>query len=262
MHTFWVINGQKVKKYLIIVIAALFTAGVIYVERDAMSVFSSQMHPAQSSGSDDPQAIYRVTTNEKKLALTFDISWGQERPGLILDVLAEHGVDKATFFLSAPWAEHHPEIVQRMKEMGYEIGSHGHKHINYTRLKDEEIREQILKAHRMIRSVTGLTPTLLRPPNGDFDKRVLRIAEELGYTVILWHTDSNDWMNPGVERIVNNVVSNVQPGDIVLLHASDSAKQTHEALPHIIRQLKAEGYRFVTVTELITGTESQIKELD
>ncbi|EGL81975.1 polysaccharide deacetylase family sporulation protein PdaB [Caldalkalibacillus thermarum TA2.A1] len=261
MNTFWVINGQKVKKYILLIIAALFTAGVIYVERDAMSVFSSQLNPVQSKA-DEPQAIYRVPTDEKKLALTFDISWGQENPGLILDTLAENGVDKATFFLSSPWAEHHPEIVQRIKEMGFEIGSHGHKHINYTRLKNEEIREQILKAHRMLKSVTGLTPTLLRPPNGDFDKRVLRIADELGYTVVLWHTNSNDWMNPGVDRIVHNVVSNVQPGDIVLLHASDSAKQTHQALPEMIRRLKAEGYHFVTVTELITGTESQIKELD
>lgn len=258
MRTFWVIDGQRVKTYLIVVVAAFFAAGVIYIEREAMGVFSNLAISSQ----DAPQAIYRVKTDEKKVALTFDISWGQERPAQILDVLAELGVKKATFFLSAPWAEHHPELVQRIREMGFEIGSHGHKHMNYTRLNEAEIREQIQKAHRILTSVSGLQPTLLRPPNGDVDKRLLRIAEEMGYTVVLWGTNSHDWKNPGVDQIVEHVLSGVEPGDIILLHASDSAKQTHEALPQIISQLKGDGYQLVTVTELITGTESEIKEMN
>jgi peptidoglycan/xylan/chitin deacetylase (PgdA/CDA1 family) len=88
-------------------------------------------------------------------------------------------------------------------------------------------------------------------PNGDFDKRVLRIANELNYKVIQWDTDSLDWMNKGVEQIVNRVVTKAHPGDIVLLHASDSCKQTHLALPIIIDKLRSDGYSFVTVTQLI-----------
>ncbi len=255
MNIFWVINGQKLKKVLILVIAAFFSAGIIYVERDAIPVFVS------STGDDEPRAIYSVETEEMKLALTFDISWGHEKPGPILDVLEQKGVTNATFFLSSPWAAHHPEIVQRIKEMGFEIGSHGHKHINYSKLKDEEIRDQILKSHQTLKSLIDTTPTLLRTPNGDFDKRVLRIADELGYTLIQWDTDSKDWLNPGVETIVQNVVSNAHPGDIVLMHASDSCKQTHEALPHIIDQLKQKGYQFVSVSELISGTEADVKEI-
>lgn len=75
-------------------------------------------------------------------------------------------------------------------------------------------------------------------PNGDFDKRVLRIADTLNYQVVQWDTDSLDWKNPGVDQIVDRVVSKAHPGDIVLLHASDSVKQTHEALPQIIEQLR------------------------
>ncbi|WP_025028069.1 polysaccharide deacetylase family sporulation protein PdaB [Caldalkalibacillus mannanilyticus] len=258
MNVFWVLNGQKIKRLLILTMAALFTAGIIYVEKDSMSVFSKMT----VQNTDGPEAIYKVETNEKKLSLTFDISWGSERPGPILDVLEAKGVKKATFFLSAPWAEHHPEIVQRIKEMGFEIGSHGHKHINYSRLKDDEIREQILKADKTLKSLTGMDIKLLRTPNGDFDKRVLRISQELGYTVIQWDTDSKDWMNPGVDNIVQNVVSQAHPGDIILLHASDSSKQTHEALPKIIDQLKSNGYDFVTVSELISGVNSKVKQLN
>jgi polysaccharide deacetylase family sporulation protein PdaB len=261
LNSFRLTNGPKIKKYLILVVAALFTAGVIYVEKDAMSTFYAQTDLFISQP-DEPYAIEQVQTKQKKVALTFDISWGHEQPEKVLEVLAENSVTKATFFLSAPWAEHYPDIVQHIKEKGYEIGSHGHKHINYTRLKDEEIREQIQKAHRTLRAVTGLTPTLLRPPNGDFDQRVLRIADQLGYTVIHWSTNSRDWTNPGTDKIVDNVLSSVKPGHIILMHASDSAKQTPEALKRIIKELKAQGYQFVTVTELITGTENHLKELN
>jgi polysaccharide deacetylase family sporulation protein PdaB len=258
MNVFWVFSGRKLKKYVILAVAAFFTAGVVYAERDSVSVFSSTVGKQH----EEPEAIYSVETDKKQLSLTFDISWGQERPGPILDVLEQKGVKKATFFLSSPWAEHHPDIVQRIKDMGFEIGSHGHKHVNYSRLKDDEIREQILKAHRTLKSLTGVTPTLIRTPNGDFDERVLRIANELDYSVIQWDTDSKDWMNPGVDKIVHNVVSNAHKGDIILLHASDSCKQTHEALPRIIDELRSQQYEFVTVSELISGVKTSVQELD
>lgn len=256
-NIFWVLNGQRIKKVMIIMIAALFTAGVIYAERDTVKVFSWGFVTQTNA----PQAIYKVDTDDMKLALTFDISWGSERPGPILDTLAQKGIQNATFFLSSPWADHHPDIVKRIHEMGFEIGSHGHKHVNYTRLKDDEIREQISMADKILRSL-GTNPHLIRTPNGDVDKRVINIATELGYTVVQWHTDSKDWLNPGVDKIVENVVSNAQPGDIILMHASDSSKQTHEALPIIIDRLKEKGFRFVTVSELISGADANVKELN
>lgn len=264
MNLFWVINGKQLKKYAILTVAALFTAGVIYIEKDTLSAFSSgsDSNVFFSQNHNEPQAIYSVETDKQILALTFDISWGNKSIAPILEVLEREGVTKATFFLSSPWAEHHPEIVQRIDEMGFEIGSHGHKHENYSHLTDDEIRKQITKSHHILNNMIAETPYLLRTPNGDFDKRVLQIANQLDYTVIHWDTNSKDWINPGVARIVDNVLSKAHPGDIILMHASDSSKQTHEALPIIIDDLRGKGYEFVSVTELITELESSIRESD
>jgi polysaccharide deacetylase family sporulation protein PdaB len=247
---FLILSGKKLKQYAIIITAALFTVGVVYAEKDNISVFSSE-----------PSAIYSVETDQKVIALTFDISWGEKRTEPILQVLEEHGLKKATFFLSSPWSQLHPEIVKKIVDAGYEIGSHGHKHKNYSTFSDEEIRTQIRTAHQILTDLTGQEPNLIRMPNGDFDKRVLRIADELNYKVIQWDTDSHDWMNKGVDYIINRVVSKAHPGDIVLLHASDSCKQTHLALPSIIKQLRDKGYRFVTVSELIALAELKHEEV-
>ncbi|WP_281884116.1 polysaccharide deacetylase family sporulation protein PdaB [Paenibacillus sp. YYML68] len=241
MNFFYVMNGKKLKQALIICVAIVFAAGIVYSERGNVSVFSQ-------SG---PVAIYNVPTEKKVIALTFDISWGDTRTEPIMKILEEKKVKNVSFFVSSPWSKSHPELVQRMIANGWEVGSHGHKHVNYTSLEDEEIRAQIKTAHSIISEVSGISPQLIRFPNGDFDKRVLRIADEMNYSVIQWDTDSRDWENPGVETIINRVVTKAHPGDIVLLHASDSSKQTHEALPVIIDKLRDKGYEFVSVSQLM-----------
>lgn len=245
MNYFYVMNGKKLKQALIITVAVLFAIGIIYSERENVSVFSQH----------EPAAVYSIPTERKLIALTFDISWGDTRTEPILQILENKGIRNATFFLSSPWTKSHPEIVNKIVKGGWEIGSHGHKHVNYSSLSDEEIRAQIRTAHQIIQEVTGMSPNLLRLPNGDFDKRVLRIANEMRYTVIQWDTDSQDWMNKGVDTIINRVVSRAHPGDIVLFHASDSVKQTHEALPVIIDKLREKGYEFVTVSQLMKQTK-------
>lgn len=239
---FFVLSGKKIKRYLFVFAAALFAAGVIYVEQGDITVFSQDASPS---------AVYSISTKKKMIALTFDISWGDKRAEPILKVLKDNNVQKATFFISAPWGKSHPELVKAIQQQGYEIGSHGHKHVNYSELSEEEISRQLSMSHTILTDLTGKAPKLLRLPNGDFDKRVLKIASHKGYKVIQWDTDSQDWMNKGVQTIVDRVVNRAHPGDIVLLHASDSVKQTHEALPIIIDELRKKGYEFVTVTDLL-----------
>jgi polysaccharide deacetylase family sporulation protein PdaB len=247
MNLFVVLNGRRISRIFFISAAVLLSLAVIWTERDNLSVLAP--HP--------PAAVYSVPTERKVVAMTFDISWGDKRAAPILDILQNKEVKNVTFFLSSPWSKSHPDLVKRIVDSGYEVGSHGHKHDNYSSYGETEIRKQISTAHSMLTELTGKAPNLIRMPNGDFDKRVLRVADNMGYKVIQWDTDSLDWKNPGVDTIVRRVVTRAHPGDIILLHASDSCKQTHEALPQIIDQLRANGYEFVTVSQLLGQSDTQ-----
>ncbi|OZM55953.1 polysaccharide deacetylase family sporulation protein PdaB [Lottiidibacillus patelloidae] len=251
MNFFFVINGKRFKQYLIIAIAALFAAAILFVERGQQPVFSTKT---------GPKAIYQGSEETNKVALTFDISWGDKKALPILEVLQKEGISNATFFLSASWAERHPEIVKKIVESGYEIGSMGYRFKSYTEMDDNEIKKDLLYAQQIFEKITGKRPSLLRPPNGHFDTRVLNITESLKFDVVHWNKNSEDWTNPGVDKIVSNVINNLDGGDIILLHASDSAKQTAEALPKIISQIKSKGHSFATISSMIANAESKSKE--
>jgi polysaccharide deacetylase family sporulation protein PdaB len=252
MKIFWVINGQRFKQYLIIVVAAFFAAVIVFVEGNQLAVFL---------GGKGPQAVYKSDTDEKRVALTFDISWGDERAESILDVLKQNDLSSTTFFISGEWAERHPEVVERIVKDGHEIGSLGYRYRSYTKLEEKEIRQDITLSQQTIKEVSGETTSLIRPPSGHIDKRVLEIAEKMNQTVVLWSINPKDYDNPGVDQIVTNVTKELEGGDIILLHASDRAKQTHKALPLLIEELKNDGYSFVNVSELLAGTNSDSKEI-
>ena len=245
------ISAKKIKFWFTIILAIFLGIGVVYIETKNISVFSDYV----------PSAIYSIPTNKKVIALTFDVSWGDKEAEVILRTLKEQQVLKATFFLSSTWAKSHPDVVALIKENGYEIGSHGHKYGNYSEFSEEDIRKQIISAHTILTDLTKEEPHLLRLPHGDFDRRVLHIAKTLNYQVIQWDTDSLDRKNPGVKRIVYEVLHKAHPGDIVLMHANDCCQQTHEALPHIVRKLRQKGYTFATVSELLDHASVKGKEV-
>jgi polysaccharide deacetylase family sporulation protein PdaB len=202
--------------------------------------------------------VYQVETNKKIVALTFDISWGNTTPMPVIDILEKNNI-KCTFFLSGPWVKQYPEVVKRIKQDGHEIGSHGYRHINLSTLSKTEIKEEVMKAHKNIKDVAGVNARLIRTPNGDYNDTVIEAIHEINYEAIQWGTDSLDWMNPGVTTIIERVTKRVHPGDIILMHASDTCKQTPEALPTIIKSLKDQGYKFVTVSELLKQNKTEKK---
>ena len=191
-----------------------------------------------------------VATRHREVALTFDISWGEKMPPKVLAILEKDRVS-ATFFLSGPWAKTHPDIVARISRDGFQVESHGQRHVDFSHLSAAGVADNITQAGEILKSLTGKAPTFIRPPNGDYSQQSLQATASLGYTTVIWGTDSLDWMNPGVDVIVSRVLTKAHPGDIVLLHASDTCKQTDLALPRIIEGLRKEGYRLVTLSELI-----------
>lgn len=196
------------------------------------------------------QPVRSVNTTENRVALTFDISWGEKTLEPVLRVLAEEGV-RCTFFVSGTWSATHPDLLRRIVADGHEIGSHGHRHLNYSRYPREVVLDNLRQAHTIIKEIAGVEPVLFRPPNGDFNDTVIEAGLEMGYTTVLWDTDSLDWKNPGVDFMVKRVSSRTHPGDIILMHASDSAKETSEALPLVIKAIRSKGFEILTVTALL-----------
>jgi peptidoglycan-N-acetylglucosamine deacetylase len=249
MNFFYILNGKTIKQIFVIGIAAFFTAWFLYLGNVVqVPVFSTK---------DGPKAVYK---GEKDIALTFNIGWGDEKAEPILDVLKQQGVKSVTFFLSAAWAERHPDLVSRMVKEGYEIGMLGYDYKDYTELEGQKVSQDISKAQTAFKKLNINNIQLLRAPTGHFDQNTLKIAQRHGYTVVHWSIDSKDWTNPGVETIAENVAK-AEKGDIILLHASDSAKQTEKALPLLLQNIKEKNLKLVTVSEMIANANSKTTEV-
>jgi polysaccharide deacetylase family sporulation protein PdaB len=223
---------------------AVTTAGALPVaEHNEAAPVNAQLQPTL-------RPIYSVKTDEKVASLTFDISWGNKMAPKVLDVLKQENV-QATFFLSGPWAKNHEELVARIKADGHQIESHGQEHVDLNTLGRDGAARNIGKAHEILQQLTGRAPTYIRPPNGAFDKNSVQGAKDLGYATIIWSVDSLDWKNPGVDTIINRTTKLIHPGAIILMHASDSCKQTDQALPVVLRNLREQGYKFMLLDPLV-----------
>ncbi|MDQ0156954.1 polysaccharide deacetylase family sporulation protein PdaB [Robertmurraya andreesenii] len=249
MNFFFVLNGRTIKQLLIVMVAAFFTAWFLFLE--------NFIHIPVFSEKNDPKAIYK---GEKDIALTFNIGWGDEKAEPILDVLKKKNISTATFFLSGSWAERHPDLVERIVKEGYEIGILGYNYVEYTKLEEKEVRRDLARALEAFHKLNIKNIKLARAPDGHFDQKTLKVANRLGLTVVHWSVNSQDWTNPGVEKIVKNV-SSAKKGDIILLHASDSAKQTASALPPIIDHLNKKGLKLISVSEMIANANSNTREI-
>jgi polysaccharide deacetylase family sporulation protein PdaB len=192
--------------------------------------------------------IYGVDTTERKVAISFDAAWGAEKTPEILDILDRYGV-KTTFFLVGFWIDEHPDMVKEIAARGHEIGNHTANHPHLNSLDKEDIKRELAVVHEQIKSLTGQTAVLFRPPFGEYSNKVIEAARELGYYTIQWSVDSLDWQDLSADAIYRRVVGNVHPGAIVLFH--NNATHTPAALPRIIETLKVDGYEIVPVSELI-----------
>lgn len=200
------------------------------------------------------EIVWDVATDRKVVALTFDDGPDPNDTPAILELLRRHGA-KATFFVVGKRAEQYPELVRMEFEEGHEVANHSYSHSYFNRKSSEWIRGDMLKAEKTLLSITGTRPVLFRPPGGYYGDNVVRAASGADYRIVLWswHQDTGDWDTPGVPHIVNKVLHNIRNGDIVLFHDFVYGEtQTVKALQIILPRLREEGYRFVTVSELLT----------
>ncbi len=230
------------KKKLLIILSVVLAVIILLVSVITMAttgVFSSPKRKLP---------IYRVDTSEKKVAISFDCAWGVDYTDKLLEIMEEENV-KCTFFTVEFWSDKYPEYLKKISDMGHEIGTHSATHPHMPKLDKSAIEKELISSTQAIETVTGKKVKLFRPPYGDYDDKLIQTASELGLYTIQWDVDSLDWKNLSASEITDRVVSRVKNGSIVLFH--NQGLHTAEALPQIIKQLKAKGFEFKPIGELI-----------
>lgn len=209
--------------------------------------------PAATKGPLPISPNYRwthVTTDGPYIALTFDDGPNPKNTRVVLDILKQRQIP-ATFFVLGQNAAAHPAVLERMVAEGHELGAHGWNHASFMGLTPEERAEQVRKTNGAIERALGRRPELLRPPFGATTPEMNRwLTEDLKMTVVLWSVDSRDWESKDPARIRRTILDTTKPGSVILMH--DIYQATALALPETLDALLAKGYKFVTVSDLLS----------
>ena len=214
--------------------------------------------PTAITSADEVLTIRTAATDERIVSLTFDAGADRGFAEDILDTLRDEGV-VATFGMTGRWAEENPDLVVRMVNEGHTLINHTESHRSFTGfstgttpLTSAERASELQATEEIIRALSGyeMRP-YFRPPYGDYDDTVLADLAANGYTVnVMWTVDSLGWRGLTAEEITQRVVDGTVPGAIHLFHVG-AQSQDAAALPAIISELRALGYSFVTVDELV-----------
>ncbi len=193
--------------------------------------------------------VYNVDREDKKIALTIDAAWADDKTEFILSTLDKYGI-KATFFLCGFWAEEYPEMVKAINDAGHQIGNHSSTHPHMNQLSVEQIRKELNDYDNLIESIIGKRTTVFRAPFGEYNDVVIKTVRDAGYEVIQWNIDTIDWKEErSAETILNWVLPKLKPGSIILCH--NNGFKIEQYLPTLIETALAEGYEFVTIDELL-----------
>ncbi|WP_448662723.1 glycosyltransferase [Sphingomonas sp. CJ20] len=218
-----------------------------------------------------PYVVQRAGAVPKTIALTFDDGPDPEWTPKILDVLEKAKVP-GTFFVIGENALTQPGLLNRIIAGGGELGNHTYTHPNLALSSPQTTTLELNATQRLVQAYTGRAMRLFRAPYfGDAEPTTqdeiapALVAQQAGYTVVGLHVDPNDWQRPGEDVIVQQVLDQIHsatpenPQNIVLLHdGGGDRSQTVAALPRIIATLRAEGYRFVPVSQLVGLSQNDV----
>lgn len=193
-----------------------------------------------------------------EIALTFDDGPDPPYTSEVLAILKQYNV-KASFFCVGRHVTEHPELVKQEFDAGHTVAIHSWNHVNLPSYSAAAIDKQLGDTSDSLKKVTGVQPGFFRPPYGAYNSVVLAQANKMGLTTFLWNDVASDWLLPGASVISARVINAARYGSIVLLHDGDgdhynpiaSREQTVHALPTIITTLRARGYHFVTLDQLV-----------
>lgn len=199
--------------------------------------------------------VYSVQREDNAISVSFDASWGGDKTIAILDILDQYNA-KATFFLVGIWVEKFPDLVKEIAARGHEVENHSASHPHMTKISESKMREELRLCSDQIEALTGVRPTLFRPPYGDYNNKVVTVSRDEGYEIVQWSIDSLDWKNYGVQDMVTKATRNVQPGDIVLFH--NDSQYIVEALPAILSYYQQQGLSMIPVGDLLLPGKTTI----
>jgi len=188
--------------------------------------------------------VFNGSRSHKRVALTFDDGPSNYTPKILSILERKHA--KGTFFEVGDQIPGRTSTSKAVLEAGQELANHSLHH------ETRPERSSMATTSERIKSATGFTPCLFRPPGGAYDSRVIGDASSLGMKTVIWDVDPRDWSRPGAGAIYSRVVGATHPGSIIILHdGGGDRSQTVAALPHIIKALRDRGYRFLMVTKLL-----------
>jgi peptidoglycan/xylan/chitin deacetylase (PgdA/CDA1 family) len=235
----------------------LVSSRIVSVQVADSLFWTSRMHLRQPPPLEpvDPQVIAHGSRSAKRLALTFD-ACATRNPShydtLVTKVLVETGTH-ATIFLGGKWMEEEQEqTLDLASHPQFELANHTFLHPHLKSVSDERIREELAMTQAVLYTLTGRQATCFRPPYGEYDERCVRIAAALGLHTIEFDLASGD---PDIhatrEKLIEYVTDKAKNGSIIVMHINHRGWHTAEALPEIIRRLRARGFELVTVGELL-----------
>lgn len=235
----FVLSRNSILLYSLIILALV---GIFVVGTN----FGEAVFTGSKAGEEIP--IYSVETDEKKIAITFDAAWGDEDTKDLIQILGQNSA-KASFFMVGGWIDRFPQSVKSFSDAGHEILNHSDTHAHMANLSEEQIKQEVTDCESKIKNVTGVEKKLFRAPYGEYNDKVVKTAREAGFKTIQWDVDSLDWKDLSADEITQRVMSKVQNGSIILFH--NGAKNTPEALKILLPKLSEQGYKFVSVSELV-----------
>ncbi len=192
----------------------------------------------------------RGLSNQPYVAMTFDDGPHPQNTPRLLDILRTRNI-KATFYVIGGNVDRYPHIVRRIVSEGHEIGNHTYTHRKLTSLGDSEVRKEMRRTEDAIVRAAGVKPRTMRPPYGALLTRQRSfIFSDFTYPTIMWSVDPNDWKRPGPSVVKSRILSGAHNGAIILAH--DLHSPTVDAMPGTFDGLLSKGYRFITVSQLLT----------
>ncbi|WP_052947754.1 polysaccharide deacetylase family protein [Aneurinibacillus tyrosinisolvens] len=246
-------NGKKtlINISLLVLFLSAILAKETNTEHASMNSSMNVRHRGINCFSASP--LYKVNVKEKLIAFTFDDGPHPVYTRNVLKVLNKYQ-GKGTFFVTGQRAQSFSSVIKELDGQGHEIGNHTFSHPSMRKITSLQLQKEIQKADDTIYSLTGKYPVFFRPPAGIQNSAVISAAKKKNHIIVIWskNQDPKDWANPGIETIVRRVTQHAEPGQIVLMHDSGvNRTQTVKALEKILSILSKQGYKFVTISDLV-----------